>query len=175
MADAVVTLRPGLPGDAARLAEFAARTFQEAFGAANAPADMALYLSRTYGVPQQTAELEDPAIVILLAEADGLLAGFAQLRGGPAPACVGGPRPIELQRFYVDGRWQGKGVAQALMGAVREEAGRRGAGVLWLGVWQRNHRAQAFYRKCGFADVGSQPFLLGSDRQTDRIMTRTLP
>ena len=42
--------------------------------------------------------------------------------------------------------------------------------MLWLGVWERNPRAQAFYRKSGFADVGSQVFLVGTDAQTDRVM-----
>jgi ribosomal protein S18 acetylase RimI-like enzyme len=55
---------------------------------------------------------------------------------------------------------------------VFEAALRRGAGAVWLGVWERNARAIAFYRKCGFADVGSQTFELGSDRQQDRVMWR---
>ena len=50
----------------------------------------------------------------------------------------------------------------------------RGAGTLWLGVWERNPRGIAFYVKCGFRDVGSKPFLLGSDWQTDRVMVRPL-
>lgn len=172
--DAVIAVRPGRPADAAALARLAARTFQETFGPANDPGDMALYLSRTYGLAQQTAELTDPRIATLLAEVEGALAGFAQLRSGPAPSCVVGPAPIELQRFYVDGPWQGRGVAQALMQHVLDEAARRGARTLWLAVWEHNVRAQAFYRKCGLVDVGSQPFLLGTDRQTDRIMTRAL-
>lgn len=171
----MITVRQGTPADAERLARFAARAFEEAFGAENDPADMALYLSGTYGFAQQSRELADPGMATLLAEADRTLAGFAQLRGGDAPGVVAGPGPLELWRFYVDRPWQGRGVARALMDAVVAEARRRGAGVLWLGVWERNARAQAFYRKCGFEDVGTQPFMLGTDRQTDRIMSRTLP
>jgi ribosomal protein S18 acetylase RimI-like enzyme len=70
---------------------------------------------------------------------------------------------------------QGRGVAQELMQAVLAEAQRRRGATLWLAVWERNDRAQAFYRKCGFVDVGSQPFMLGTDRQTDRVMSRPLP
>jgi ribosomal protein S18 acetylase RimI-like enzyme len=41
----------------------------------------------------------------------------------------------------------------------------------------RNHhgRGIAFYVKCGYRDVGSQPFLVGSDLQTDRVMARVIP
>jgi ribosomal protein S18 acetylase RimI-like enzyme len=60
------------------------------------------------------------------------------------------------------------------MQRVDVEAKNRGADTLLLGVWEHNPRAKAFYRKCGFADVGSHVFVVGTDPQTDRIMTRTL-
>jgi hypothetical protein len=46
------------------------------------------------------------------------------------------------------------------------------AKTLWLGVWERNARGIAFYRKAGFADVGAQEFVLGTDVQSDRVMLR---
>ena len=58
-------------------------------------------------------------------------------------------------------------------GARRRPRARRQA--LWLSVWELNPRAQAFYRKMGFADVGSTVFFVGPDRQTDRVMARPLP
>jgi ribosomal protein S18 acetylase RimI-like enzyme len=172
--DTTPSIRPGAPADAAPLARLGARAFADAFGAENSPEDMAAYLGRSYGEAQQAAELSDPGMATLLAELHGELAGFAQLRSGPAPVCVTGLAPIELWRFYVDRPWHGRGVAQALMAAVAREAARRGGRTLWLAVWERNDRALAFYRKCGFLDVGSQPFILGSDRQTDRVMLRSL-
>ncbi|MBA3258735.1 MAG: GNAT family N-acetyltransferase [Gemmatimonadales bacterium] len=170
----MTSVRPGRLADAALLAELGARTFHETFGAHNRAEDMALYLGRSYGVAQQSVELADPSMATLLAELDGQVAGYAQLRSGPPPACVEGPAPLELWRFYVDRPWQGRGMAQALMAAVRAEAVRRGARTLWLCVWERNERAKAFYRKCGFLDVGSQPFILGTDRQTDRVLAGAL-
>jgi hypothetical protein len=47
-----------------------------------------------------------------------------------------------------------------------------GAKYLWLGVWERNARARAFYKKSGFAEIGEQHFQLGSDRQRDLVMIR---
>jgi len=170
----VTAIRFGTPADAKLLAEFGARTFQEAFGRDNRPYDMALYLAGTYGVSQQAAELADPAIATLIAEFEGAVAGYAQLRSGPPPPCVRGPSPLELWRFYVDRPWHGRGVAQALMSAVRAEAERRGGRTLWLSVWERNERAKAFYGKCGFLDVGGQVFILGTDRQNDRVMAQPL-
>ena len=47
---------------------------------------MALYLESSYSPELQTAELANPDIVTLVAEVDGRLAGFAQLRDGRVPA-----------------------------------------------------------------------------------------
>jgi RimJ/RimL family protein N-acetyltransferase len=55
-----------------------------------------------------------------------------------------------------------------------DAARHRGAKTLWLGVWERNHRARAFYAKCGFRDVGDHIFLFGTDPQTDLVMQVSL-
>ena len=74
----------------------------------------------------------------------------------------------------MDRPWHGQGIAQRLMDSVSDIARRRGAETLWLAVWEFNPRAVAFYRKCGFVDVGSKAFILGTDRQTDRVMERAI-
>lgn len=169
---AEVVIRRARPSDAAPLAEFAARTFFETFAADNTAEDMALHLARTYGASQQAGEIANPAMVTVVAEFQGRLAGYAQLREGPVPDSVRGASPIELLRFYVDRPWHGQGLARRLMRAVDEEAMLHGASTLWLAVWEQNERAKAFYAKCGFADVGSKVFMLGNDKQRDRVMAR---
>ncbi|HEU4680315.1 MAG TPA: GNAT family N-acetyltransferase [Gemmatimonadales bacterium] len=167
-------IRSGRLTDAAALAAFAERSFRDAFAAQNRAVDLALYLRKAYGERQQSAELLDPQVTTLVAEVDGILAGFAQLRASRPPECVRSSRPVELWRFYVDRAWHGRGVALGLMHAVLDAARARAADTLWLGVWEHNPRAQAFYRKCGFVDVGQQDFLLGTDPQTDRVMAQTV-
>jgi diamine N-acetyltransferase len=169
-----LTIRRGVPADARPLADLAARTFLGTFADENRPEDMALHVSRAFGEAQQEAELTDPKMTTLLAEADGQLAGYAQLRANAVPECVTGTTPVELWRFYIAAQWHGRGIAHALMKGVEREARVRGAQTLWLGVWERNERAKSFYRKCGFHDVGSQVFILGTDAQNDRIMARSL-
>ena len=174
MNDHTISIREATAADAPSLAAFAERTFRDAFAADNTPEDMDAHVSANYSAERQRAEIEDPTRVTLVGERDGALAAYAQLRSGVAPDCVGGPAPIELLRFYVDRPWHGRGVAHAMMAAVVDAAVARQARTLWLGVWERNPRAIAFYGKCGFRDAGSQSFLLGSDLQTDRIMMRPL-
>jgi ribosomal protein S18 acetylase RimI-like enzyme len=168
------TVRRATPDDATAVAAFAERTFVETFGPDNTPEDLAAHVAKTFGIAQQSRELRDPSITTLLAERGRTLVAFAQLRRGEKPSCVTGPAPIELLRFYVDRPWHGQGVAKSLMRAVKDTARQAGAQTLWLGVWERNPRAIAFYAKCGFTDVGEQEFMVGSDRQTDRVMALSL-
>jgi ribosomal protein S18 acetylase RimI-like enzyme len=168
-------IRLALPADAAALTALAERTFRDTFAAENTPADIAAHVAQSCSPAHQARELADPAFTTLVAVGPvGELTAFAQLRDGAAPASVTGPAPVELLRFYVDSVHHGQGLAQQLMTAVLEAAARRGAATLWLGVWERNPRAQAFYRKYGFVDVGAHTFILGSDPQTDRLMARPL-
>lgn len=166
------TLRPALPSDAAPLAELAERTFRATFEAMNTPEDMALHCATHYSEAIQAAEILDPAVTTLLSEQDGQLIGYAQLRWDPAPPCVVAERPAEVQRLYVDAAWHGQGVAQDLLGHALHLAAEGGADQIWLGVWERNPRAIAFYRKFGFVAVGAHVFPLGTDPQRDIIMVR---
>lgn len=116
----------------------------------------------------------DGRIVTLVAEVDGRAAGYAQLARGAAPPIVTGPLPMEIVRFYVDRPWHGRGLAQQLMAAAADSARAAGARTLWLGVWERNPRAIAFYRKCGFDEAGTRIFVLGADHQRDLVLARSL-
>jgi len=171
----VFVIRPAELSDASALSEFGARTFVEAFGADNTPEDMRLHIASDWSPHLQRAEISNAGLDTLLACVDGgALAAFAQLRADHAPANVPTVRAIELKRFYVDSPWHGSGLARELMAAVEVQARRRGARELWLGVWERNGRAQAFYRKFGFEKVSTQIFVVGTDPQTDHVMLRNL-
>ena len=150
--------------DAAALAELGERTFRDAFAKDNRPDDIELYVKRTYGEAHQRRELEDPAGLALVVEENGVMIAFAQLRRE-------GNHRIESTRFYVDRSHHGSGVARELMQRVLDTARELGLREVFLGVWERNPRAIRFYEKCGFVDTGSHPFLVGTDLQTDRLMS----
>jgi len=169
-------IRRATIGDAEALATFAARVFIETFGDENKPDDLRDYVEESYGVAQQSDEIRDPNVATLLIEYDsGALVGYAQLCRKRVPPCVSGERPVEIYRFYIDRSRHGSGVAQTLMSAAFLQAREWGADVVWLGVWEHNPRAMAFYRKFGFADVGTIDFFVGPDRQTDRVYVIPLP
>jgi diamine N-acetyltransferase len=185
-----VRIRRAHTADAEVLSRFAERIFRETFEAANDPADLAVYLAEAFSIERQTAELAAPGEIVLLAEdiaktgvdasddeavtSLAALAGYSHLTPGEPPDPVRGADPLELKRFYIDRPWHGTKLAPLLMHATLNAATAAGARTLWLGVWEHNPRAIAFYRKFDFVEVGSHDFMLGRDRQTDLIMMRQL-
>jgi diamine N-acetyltransferase len=160
--------------DALELSALAERTFRHAFEAVNTAADMQAHCAATYSEAIQRAEIHQPGGETWVADADGRLVAYVQLRLDAASPIINGDRPIEIRRFYVDASRHGGGLAHAFMAHVLARAEDCGSRTVWLGVWERNPRAIAFYRKWGFEAVGEQTFKLGNDPQRDVVMSRNL-
>jgi ribosomal protein S18 acetylase RimI-like enzyme len=167
-----ILIRRAAPADNTLLSEIGARTFYATFAADNKAENMQAFLRATYSPDKQALELAEADSQFLIAEVGGVAVGYARLKAGVAPAPVVGRRPIEIARIYSEGEWIGRGVGPALMEACLAEADERGCDVVWLGVWGRNPRAIAFYRKWGFEVVGSHIFQFGDDPQRDLLMAR---
>ncbi len=169
-----VYIRYATAADATLLADMGRQTFYVTFAADNTPENMAAYLASAFGVDQQAAELADPANIFLIAEIDGVAVGYAKLEMSRPPAEITGRHAIEIARLYAARAWIGQGIGPLLMQRCLDEAQKRGADVIWLGVWEHNPRARAFYRKWGFVEVGTHVFNVGDDPQTDYLMQRHL-
>jgi GNAT superfamily N-acetyltransferase len=171
-----ISIRRARREDALSLALLGERTFRETFASENRTNDMELFVRQTYGENIQARELADPKRHIFVAR-DAAAAepvGYLHLFEGVAEASVRGTATIELLRLYVDGRWHGRGGASALLEVGLDHARDLGFRTLWLGVWERNLKAQAFYKKWGFKEVGAHVFNVGTDPQRDLVMERAL-
>jgi ribosomal protein S18 acetylase RimI-like enzyme len=170
----VIRLRHAVAGDAPSLAVLAERTFRDAFGPRNSPENMDLHCAKVFGPDIQLREIQDRALVTTVAEDGRSMVGFSQLRIPSTHPSVVARRPAELTRIYVVAEWHGRGVAHELMRDAVAAAARDGCDCLWLGVWEHNPRAMAFYRKFGLEVVGTHAFMLGLDRQRDLVMSLKL-
>jgi GNAT superfamily N-acetyltransferase len=168
----VIDIKAAVSADAAQLSDLAENTFLEAFSKDNLQENLDLYVEQTFSPEKQLQEILDPSRNIAIAWMGDVAVGFYHLFVSEPDPSVIGEYPIELLRLYVDSKWHGKGVGPALMKRCIQDAGSDGFKTLWLGVWERNFRAQAFYRKFSFVEVGKHVFALGKDNQTDLIMTR---
>ena len=167
-----VSVRDGVPADAAMLAELGIRTFRETYAESNAEHQLEAYIAEAYREDVQAAELADPTVTYLIAEVDGTPVGFVLVRAASAPDPIRARSPLQLERIYVDREHQGVGAGAALVRAMLERAAVRGHDVVWLTVWERNPAAIAYYRRWNFEHVGEVEFVLGSERQTDLVMVR---
>jgi diamine N-acetyltransferase len=169
---AAIRIRRAEEGDAPALSVLAEATFRAAFAELNTAANMRLHCAATYGQALQLAEIRESGIETWVAELNGKLVAYVQLRLDAASPMISGGRQAEIRRFYVDVSLHGAGLAHQLMTHILARTDAAGYAVLWLGVWERNARALAFYRKWGFEVMGEHTFKVGDDPQRDLLMRR---
>jgi diamine N-acetyltransferase len=169
-----LAIRLATRDDLDALTDLASRTFYDAFAPTNTPENMQAYMAEAFTVQQFVHEWEDPRATFYLAEINGEMTGYAKLFRSDPPECVAERKAIELSRLYVDQPYHGKGIAAALMQHCFDTAKRENFAAVYLGVWEHNPRAQAFYRKWGFTRVGEHVFPMGDDPQIDWWMERSL-
>lgn len=174
MSESCISVRAAGPADAPDIAELGAKTFLSTYAADNTPENIDAYIAESFSADTILSELEDPHSAFFLVVRNGTNVGFAKVHKSRAPECVGGAKPIELERIYVDANNQGYGIGSLLMQAVLDYARGEGCGAVWLGVWEQNTAARGFYERQGFSLVGSKYFTVGSDRQNDVVMNRIL-
>jgi ribosomal protein S18 acetylase RimI-like enzyme len=156
--------------DAKNLALLAESTFRRAFEKENTASDMAKHCRKSYSEKIQSEEIANPNIITLVIEDEDEMVGYSQLHWGDSPECIKSNEVGEIRRIYVSHWWHGKGVGLQLMEASIEQLNEKSTRGVWLGVWEKNPRAIAFYKKLGFIVMGEHKFMLGDDLQRDIIM-----
>lgn len=163
-----VTYRDATPADLSAVDALFRASFVATFGELYRPEDLAEFLAGF--TPEAWAwELAQPDLEIRLAEEDGALIGFAKVSDPTLPVEPVG-QALELRQLYLADAAKGRGVADALMGWVMDQARVRDAGELFLSVYVDNQRAKAFYARYGFTDVGKYEFPVGRHLDEDRLM-----
>ena len=162
------------PANLPTLRTLAIETFSDTWAVHNTPEDMADYLGTAYSEENLARELASPDYAFFLAWENDQAIGFAKMRAEEVPPGLEAQRPIELSHLYVRKAWHDKKVGAALMAHCLQYARSNGHDVLWLGVWEHNTRAMAFYQKWGFTVFGSHIFELGQARDTDLLMRLAL-
>jgi diamine N-acetyltransferase len=166
-------IRLASKSDAAVLSRLAQQTFCETFTHYD-PADRAAFLATHYSADVFASYLSDPKNKLWLIEDDGTPLGYAKLGAYKLPLAPTLSPVTELHRLYVLKSRHGKGVGSALMETVFESAAQH-AKILYLGVWEKNTRAQDFYKRYGFEKVGEYDYLpIGNVVDREWIMMKAL-
>jgi len=165
----VTAYRDATPADGAELAQVARRCFTETFGTLYRQSDLAAFLEDAFGANGLPSHLTDPAYAVRLAIENGAIIGFCKI----GPVAFPGDWPadaIELHQLYILGPWQGEGVAPVLMDWALATARARDASEVILSVYVDNTRAQRFYQRYGFVEIGRYTFMVGDHPDDDRLM-----
>lgn len=150
-------------------------TFYDTFAKDNTQENMQLYLDENVTLPKLTAEINNPDSEFYFAQMDSETIGYLKVNFGPAQTDVKDPHGLEIERIYVTKEYFGKNIGQALFSKATDIAKTHRLKYIWLGVWEENKRAIAFYAKNGFTAFGKHTFVVGKDKQTDLMMKLELP
>lgn len=158
------------------LASISRQTFFDTFSPYNTPADMQLFLDKQFSVEKLEAEIDLPDNYFFIAWEGEEPMGYMRLRYWPNPVYDFLPAhpSLEINRLYATQQAIGKGVGKAMMQFALDFARGQKLAWSWLGVWEKNERAIAFYHRWGFEKAGSHGFVLGTDHQSDWLMVKKL-
>lgn len=152
------------------LQKISRQTFYETFAGNNSEENMAKFLNEAYASEKLLAELEDEHTEFYFATSGGQVIGYLKLNFAQAQTELKDGNGLEIERIYVAKEFLGKSVGQMLYAKAMDVAKKAGCQYIWLGVWEENQRAIAFYKKNGFVAFDQHVFMLGDDRQIDIMM-----
>ena len=165
-----IVIRKTTNADLVELQTIGKQTFFETFADQNTDADMQKYLDNNLSVNKLKDELSDENSEFYFASTDNKVIGYLKINFGLAQTEIKDKSAIEIERIYVLKEFHGKKVGQILYNKAIEIAKQTKAAYVWLGVWEKNHRAINFYKKNGFLEFDKHIFKLGDDEQTDIMM-----
>lgn len=169
-----ITIKKCTLEDLRKLQEISYETFNETFKHQNSPENMKAYLERAFNLKQLEKELSSRFSQFFFVYSNNEVAGYLKINTNDAQSEEMGDETLEIERIYVKKKFQKLGLGQYLLNKAMEIAAEHNKKTIWLGVWERNENAIAFYKKMGFVQTGAHSFYMGDEEQLDFIMTKTL-
>ena len=169
-----MTIRELTRRDIPQLRELAVRIYRDTFSGQNTPANMETFLQKDYSVESFNREFDERGSFYFFACDGQTPVGYLRLRNNAEAEPYLGKNTIELHRLYIDARYQGRQVGKLLMEFALEYARNLKVDWIWLGVWEHNPRAQAFYERWGFEKFSEHIFQMGEEAQTDWLLKKRI-
>jgi diamine N-acetyltransferase len=147
-------------------------TFYEAFELQNNPEDFKIFTDKAFALDKLTKEVHNPSSQFYFAKDADKVVGYLKVNLDDAQTEPEGNDALEIERIYVYQAYQGKSIGKSFLEQAYEIAKSQHKKYVWLGVWEHNVKAIAFYKSQGFEIFGSHEFVIGSDIQTDWMMKK---
>lgn len=170
----MIEIRLATPHDVPAVREVAIQSYEATFAAFNTRENMEAFYSESYALEVMQREFYEPHSYLFVATEGDSILGFVRLRRNDEAKDKLGDNTIELQRLYIHPHHQGRNIGKQLMEAALKQAMELRVEYIWLGVWERNFKAQNFYSHWGFERFGEHVFQMGDDPQIDWLLKRKL-
>ncbi|MFT4087641.1 MAG: GNAT family N-acetyltransferase [Gordonia sp. (in: high G+C Gram-positive bacteria)] len=168
---------------AGEIADVAAVTFPLACPAHSTPENIAAHIATVLSAEAFAGWIahERHDVIVARDGEQGPIVGYALVVHGAPTApdvrlLLAGDDVSEVSKMYVLPAYHAAHRAERpshrLMAAALESARERGSSTVWLGVHQDNVRAQTFYRKTGFTQIGTKTFDMNGVIEHDHVMAR---
>ncbi|KAA8442661.1 GNAT family N-acetyltransferase [Weissella paramesenteroides] len=161
--------------DINELQKVSVETFYDTFADQNTEKNMQDYVSNSYKLETLTEELKNKNsfFYFVLSDEDDIM-GYLKLNISDAQSEDDFENALEIERIYIRKEFQKQGLGKILYNIALTKATELEKQRIWLGVWEFNQNAKAFYQHLGFEFVGSHIFNMGADPQTDLIMVKSI-
>lgn len=170
----IINIKKCTVEDSRKLQEISYETFNETFKDQNSPETMKAYLEKAFNLRQVENELSNISSHFFFVYFDHEVAGYLKINTNDAQTENMGNESVEVERIYIKSQFQKHGLGKYLLNKAIEFAIDHNKKKIWLGVWEKNENAIAFYKKMGFVQTGSHSFYMGNEEQIDFIMTKIL-
>ncbi|MBS4455922.1 GNAT family N-acetyltransferase [Tuanshanicoccus lijuaniae] len=158
--------------DLLELQAIAAETFRDTFAESILEPNMTQYIEEAYDLTQLESELNASCSETYLAFLENQLAAYLKINWSTAQTEEMGEQTLEIQRIYVRSAFKRKGIGKQLLDIAYNRAKALKKSSIWLGVWEKNFAAQAFYQSEGFIKIGEHAFPAGDQVDIDWIMEK---
>lgn len=149
-------------------------TFNDTFKDQNSPENMKAYLEKAFDLIQLEKELSNISSEFFLVYVHDEVAGYLKVNTNDAQSEEMGDESLEIERIYIKNQFQKHGLGKYMLNHALDMAREQNKKIIWLGVWEKNENAIAFYKKMGFVQTGAHSFNMGDEEQIDFIMTKKL-
>ncbi|KZS48885.1 GNAT family acetyltransferase [Paenibacillus glucanolyticus] len=160
--------------DSRQLQEIGYETFNETFKDQNSPGNINAYLERAFNLEQIEKELSNKFSQFFFVYFNNEVAGYLKVNTNDEQSEEMGDESLEIERIYIKSKFQKHGLGKYLLNQAKDIAVESNKKKLWLGVWEKNENAIAFYEKMGFVQTGTHTFYMGDERQIDFIMSKIM-
>ena len=160
--------------DVGKLQEVSYETFKATFKHQNSPENMNAYLEKAFNLKQLERELSTISTLFFFVYYNNEVAGYLKVNANDAQSEEMGDGSLEIERIYIKNKFQKHGLGKYLLNKAIEIAMEKNKKKVWLGVWEKNQNAIAFYNKMGFVQTNTHSFYMGDEEQTDFIMIKKL-